>query len=195
MNRLIRGITLVETLVVMVILSLFMLMLGTAINGVNSMWQEVMGINPALAQNRTIADMLSEHVRNAQGCRTTGNPYYGEAIVAASANSITYVTDKDTCATVRYYISGTNLMRQINGGQATVAARGVTSLGWSYLKSTAYFGGWSSTSVPTSPASNELVNLSGVKLHLVTSSNGQSVTSDSTIRLRNSPKKNRLDGL
>jgi len=195
MKRRELGGTLPELLTTVVIAACFLGLVGSAMTGLNAIWQSVMTYNPSLAEHRRMLDNVAEHVRNAQGCRNTASAYNSQAVVAATSTSVTYIADKDSCSTIRYYLSGTDLMRQVGTATPTRVASDITSMTLSYLKSNSYNSPWSSTTVATTPGSTELNLLSGVKLHLVSNVNGQSITSDVTIRLRNSPQKKSLDGL
>jgi hypothetical protein len=195
MKRVLRaGSTLIEVLIVAVITMLIAGMLGTTFSGMNQVWSMITGYNPALADHRAAIDMLSEHIRNAQGCRVAANGVLNSVLDSGTATEIEYYTDKDSCDTVRYFLSGGNLMREADGVQTKVASN-VTNLQFTYLTSTTYHSAWTPTMSASTPSMGELKNLSGVRMQLTTSVNDQSVTSNVTIRLRNSPRKSRLDGL
>lgn len=188
-----RGVALFEMLVTTMLMVIVGGVVVSIFGGLGSAWGSITGMNPTLAENRRSMDALAEHFRNAQVCKNASNGVLNSAISAASATSFTYYSDVNTCATVRYYLSNGNLLRNVNGVN-TVVARDVVSLSMTYYKTSTYHGAWTPTTNSSAPTAAELPLIGGVQIQLASRINNQTVTSRIMVRLRNSPRKNRLEG-
>lgn len=187
------GVTLVE-LMVGIVITLF---LGSVFWGIMtisySVNYNVVGKNMVSADARRAVELLASHLTNAQLNKSTSTGVLNSAIHAAAATDITYYTDATGADTVRYRLSGTNLLRTDSGGDS-VAATHIQSISLKYFKATAYNSAWVPTTDPVAPTAAELVQLAGIEVKVTVTRDGYSADYTSMVRLRNSPKKSKLSG-
>lgn len=183
------GMTFLETLVLGIVL---MLVLAIGFEGLSSLktgYERTLDFNAVTGDARQAVDALGDHLRNADRCSATSGCVTNSVLHSASASSITYYTD--TAGTqVSYLVSNGSLVRRVSGTD-TILVRNVTSLTLTYYKCTTYNGTWTSIA---NPAQSDLPYICGVQIVVTCNQSGSTFTTESTIRLRNSPKKGPLVG-
>jgi len=157
------------------------------------------GYNTAMATNQSVAgardamDILANHVRNASVCNQTSGCNRFSVLDQANETGFTYYINTAGGKTQYYYAGGT-LYRSSNG-TTTAVLSGLTSLSISYFKCTTYHGTWLPTTNPNAPATLEMPSVAGIVIRAVFTQDGVPTTIATTIRMRNAPRKTRLDGV
>jgi hypothetical protein len=189
--RKVQGYSIIELLVGILCVTILSAALINAFSIGFKMHDTVIGQNLAYVEDRVAVDVMADHIRNAQTYVDGSN---GTIAIAsgASATSITYYSDA-AGTTVRYRLSGTNLVRTTGGTDKTVATN-ISSLELTYYKSSSYNGAWSTTTNAQAPADSELRLLAGVEINVSVAKDGYTNQYRSLVRLRNSPKKTALSG-
>jgi prepilin-type N-terminal cleavage/methylation domain-containing protein len=141
--------------------------------------------NNAITNVRGPTDVLADHLRDAQ--TYSGDSY--AAIKTGALSDITYYTD-NTGATVRYWLSGTNLQRTDPGG-TTIVAQNVTALSFTYYTMPTYndVAGTTVTTNSHVPSAAERPLLAVIDIQVTLTAGGVSRTALTRVRLRNSPRK------
>jgi hypothetical protein len=191
-----RGVTYVELLLGLFCTVLMLAALATLFGADNVANRLVFNDTFAIQQSREPLDTLADHLRDAQVCGTPGTNCAAadvsgtSAVISAGASSdITYYSSSSTATgtPVRYYLSGTSLIRSVGGTNTTVLSN-VSSLTLTYYDSTSYnSGSLTTTANPNAPVATELWKLAAVKITASTTSNGRTSQFSTLVRLRNSP--------
>ena len=130
-----RGITLIEVLVAMFIVSIFAIMLGSIFSTVNSLAVKQRANAILFSEGRWATEFMVKELR----CSTiTGSPGWARISINPSGDRVDFGidTDADNSADtrVRYYLNGTSLRRRSRSAgpwQEAELARNVSSLNFS----------------------------------------------------------------
>lgn len=187
-----RGASLFELIAAMFMMLLISGALFTIFRTTYFSHDAVVGQSDADTASRTPIDILADHLRNAQAAKAAGYA----AIVSGGATEVTYYASDNTSDTVRYWLDGTDLKRT-TGGTTTVVMSDVSALNFTYYKASStpvsyYNSSVSQTDNPTSPSATELPNLAMIRITATVNIDGYSRELLGWVRLRNSPRKNRL---
>lgn len=182
-----RGTLMIETaiglILMLILVSSVFFILSTTYGSANN----VTDVNAATAKVQAQIDTVADHIRNAQENGSDGN----RAIASAQANEITYYTAGGT--TVRYYLSGGNLHRAPSDGSDVVVLQGVSSLSFTYLLLDKYnFYQYTNPASAASLTDAERAKIGVVIISCSASVNGIARQFQTSIRLRNSPRKTSL---
>lgn len=188
-----RGYTLLQTLLALFIGGLISAIVFQELTTLYIGQQANSDLGASTTQTRSALDTFADHARNAAACTTSGAGTVDSVVDAASANSFTYYADS-ACTKVRYFLNNGTLSRTDNN-VTTVVVRNVTALTFTYYKAATYNTAWSTCASPSAPTAAELPFVCGVYMDVTTTSNGVISRFTTTVRLRNAPKKNGLDGL
>lgn len=188
------GLTMIELVVTLVIVSLTLGMVFWGLISLQTLWNNMLDQNTLVSQNRAALDTVVDHIRDAQPCQNASNGTYNSVIAASAAGYITYYTDSANCGTAKYYVASGNLYRLV-GTTSTIVAQNVTGLTAVYYTSTSYNSATlTATTSANSPSSTELPNLNSALVTVNSSLNGKTASSSTWVRFRNSPKKATLAG-
>ena len=191
--RRIRGGMLIELLVTLVILMIIGAGVFQYFVSANIGNESVMSGNAAITYARQPVDIVADHIRNAQQYTSNGGVTYS-VIHAAGPTSITYY-GTEAGAQVTYALSGSTLQRTDAGGTTDVLTN-ISSLNFRYFLapgSTVYYS--SVALVEGDPATFTLTERSRIAVVELSGSvvvNGYPRSFKTEIRLRNSPRKQRL---
>ena len=191
-----RGVTYVELMLGLFCSVLMLAALWQLFGADNVANQLIFNGTFATQQAREPLDTLADHLRDAQLCGTPGTNCTGadtvgtsRVISAAAASDITYYSSNSvsTGTPVRYYLSGTSLIRSVGGTNTTVLSN-ISSLTLTYYVSTSYNNGsLTTTANPNAPVAAELPDLIAVKITASTTVSGRTSQFSTLVRLRNSP--------
>lgn len=188
-----RGATLIETMVTLMVGAVVAAALFQGIGVLAFGWGTATDANNNTARVRTTLDELADHARNAATCGSSSSGVQNSVLDSATSNSFTYYVD-NSCTKVKYYLSGTSILRS-DSGKITTLATGVTKLNFTYYKATTYNTAWTTTTNPSAPTTAELPYVCGILIDATCTTNGVSNEFTTTVRMRNAPVKGRLDGL
>ena len=151
--------------------------------------------NDAETEARQPLDSLVDHLRNAQSVSGEG----GAVIKSGTATSVEYYASNSTTDVVKYFLSGTDLMRQVGTAAATTAMTNVQELEFRYFKAATsppkYYTDIVPTADPNAPATSdggEYHLLAVIEVRVVANIDGYTRELNGIVRLRNSPIKKRL---
>ena len=190
------GFTLIELVVALLVSAFVMSALLTAMVDTARHDRAVQGMGEAEKGAREQLDTLVDHVRNAQQFKLVSDVLQPYRVIAAGAgDSLTYYTDS-AGGSVRYYLANRELRRdatQIGEGETPIFMD-VDSLVFTYYKvnSLNFYSGVDFCDDPQAPTAAEIPNLARIDISITTSVDGQPRNLFSQIRLRNSPRKERL---
>jgi Tfp pilus assembly protein PilW len=185
-----RGISLVEALVGTLIASLVLaVVMWTFESGYDS-FNTATNQNLAYSRARFAADTISDHLRNAQ-LNTSGTGVGNSALGAATPTSVTYYTDS-AGNSVTYHFANGALERVADSVTATVVPN-LSGLSLQYFVSNTYNGTVTATAGAT-PTNYELTLMSVVAITATVTTDGYTASYTTSVKLRNSPKKARLNG-
>jgi len=154
---------------------------------------EVFDVTWSSSAARQPRETLADHLRIAQSCSASSGCIQNSVLAAGAATDITYYTDA-AGSTVRYYLSGTNLVRVVNGVPTTVL-QNINSLSLTYYTSTTYnSASLTATASPSAPTAAELPSLAAVKITASSTTDGHTVQYSTLVRLCNSPIRTNLKG-
>ena len=158
-----RGMTPIEVLIVGLVLTMVGVGLYTLVRSTYDAQYLLLNQNSANANSRSAIDTLADQLRGANG------------LTAATASDITFT---DSTGTVRYWLSGGNLVKTVNGLPAggTTVQKNVTALTFLYQT---YSSGWTSSAAPATPA-----NVGAVTVTATVSIGGATRQTSSLVRLR-----------
>jgi len=190
------GFTLIELVVALLVSTFVMSALLTTMVDTARNDRAVQGMSDAEKGAREQLDTLVDHVRNAQQFKLDSDVSQPYRVIAAGAgDSLTYYTDM-AGGSVRYYLANRELRRDATliGEGETVVFTDVDSLEFAYYKvdSLDYYSGVVLCDDPHAPTASEIPDLARVDISVTTSVDGQPRNLFSQIRLRNSPRKERL---
>jgi len=190
-----RAATLLEMLLITLIGALIAAMIFQQMTTLLAGQSMDMDTNLASTQTRQSLDAVADHLRNADACSVSASGTVDSVLDLTNTNatSVTYYGDT-TCTKVRYFLTSGTLSRTDNN-VTTIIVRNVTSLTFKYYKAATYNAAWSLTTDPSAPTATELPSVCGILMDITTSSNGVSNRIQTTVRLRNAPKKTNLSGL
>lgn len=151
--------------------------------------------NLASSQTRQSLDAVADHLRNADACTVSASGTVDSVLDLTNTNatSVTYYGN-GTCTKVRYFLTNGTLSRTDNN-VTTIIVRNVTALTFKYYKATTYNAAWTLTTSPSAPTAAELPFVCGIQMDITTNSNNVTNRIQTTVRLRNAPKKTNLNGL
>jgi type II secretory pathway pseudopilin PulG len=182
--------TLIETLIVGLISVLLGAALWTLLRSTLESRYSVMAENDVISSARQMIDIIADGWRD----DSNNTIYYGlrgatplssgaGALTAATATSFTYtykdIANGNAPVTVRYYLSGTDLKRQVNGAPSngTVVlsnVQGFSCVYWSKIGSS-----WTSSSAPT-----DLTKVGAVDITITIARNGASRQVSGSVQIR-----------
>ncbi|AIE84006.1 hypothetical protein [Fimbriimonas ginsengisoli] len=151
-------------------------------------------MNASTAQTRAAIDTLADHLRGADACTNSSNGTVDSVLDAATATSLTYYYDGTACNKITYSFANGTLSRTA-GGVTTSVVTLVSAVSFTYYKAASYNSPWTTTTNPNAPTAAERPFVCGVLIDITTSSSGVTNRMTTTVRMRNAPKKVRLDGL
>lgn len=141
-------------------------------------------------QAREAIDTLADHLRNAQ-MNTNAAFAVDSSLHEATPTSVTYYTSS-AGDTVTYELKAGALLRTADGATTAVVS-GVTNLNFEYFRLTTYNSSWAAIA-GTTATTGELPFIGLVKISARITVNGVTGSYETTVRLRNSPRKTRLSG-
>ncbi len=199
MRRRALGMTMIELLIGLVIMSVMLLALYSLFGAQAAVQSVVLDENSASRDARNPLDTLADHLRSAQLCDASlACGYTANSVIdAATASDITYyVYSGGTWSKVRYYLSGTTLNR-VAGGTTVATLQNVNSLTLAYYTNSTYNStNLTATASPNAPTAAELLKLAAIRITASTTTDGRTVQYSTLVRLSNSPlKPNTVDGL
>lgn len=177
-----RAMTLVEIVVVTLILIIAGLALSAFVRTTYGPQDTITGQTSADMTARQSLDILADKLRNAQWCTVAGTP---SAVVTGNSSSITvYTSTTDNSQTLKYALTGGNLVKYVNGsGTGTTVLTGISSLTITYYRANDY-----TTAITPAAADYPLIGAVGIT---ATASKAQMNTYtrqySTYVRLRNSP--------
>ncbi|AIE83999.1 PulJ/GspJ family protein [Fimbriimonas ginsengisoli] len=188
-----EGFTLLQTLLSLFIGGLVCVIVFQQLLTLSIGQQAASDTNMTATGSRQELDTLADHLRSADSCTNSAAGVLNSVVDAATATSLTYYGDS-ACTKVRYFLTNGTLSRTDNG-VTTIVARNVSSLSFTYYKAATYNSPWTTTTLPNAPTAAELPYVCGVLIDVTTTYNGVATRMQTTVRMRNAPKKISLDGL
>lgn len=183
-----RGWTAIETVVGLLVTGVILVGLYSLMGAIGVVQTVTYSMTASTRDARQALDTMADHLRTAQ-LSTSANA----AISSGATSDVTYYSDTGG-STVRYRLSGTNLLRTV-GGTDTTALANVTSLSFTYYTTSTYnSSSLTATTNSHAPTAAELPQLAAIGITASTTTDGRTVQYSSIVRLRNSPTRGNLRG-